>query len=181
MLRASGPGETAKRDLPFDDLPSVTLIQGDASLRLQKAAYRVEGPSAWRAMVPGQNAGGADIFSGPRAAVRLATAVPIFEVRSPANAQFAASISLFRLNTDSGARRLERDIGRQDDSLWSGAGKGRHRADVIRLSIELLPAEQAANHAMVAYSVRSQSPLPPGEYLLAIGLGPDYYDFGLDR
>jgi hypothetical protein len=177
----AGAARGAPKPLNYlDYLPAVKLIRDDCPLRLEKSAYRIENPSAFRAMIPGQHLTSTNIFPGPRAAIRVATATPGFEVRFPANMPIAGSIFLFRLNVDSGRRELERERERPEENAWGRAPRSPRHDDPISLSVEAAPADDSANHGMALYSVRPLAPLPPGEYVLVLGMGPDYYEFAVD-
>jgi hypothetical protein len=176
MLKANGAGagEAPRAADYLDHQPGVRLMRDGNPVRLQKAAYRIQGPSAWRAMVPGQHLASAVLFQGARAAIRAATATPIFEVRFPASLQIAGSIFLSPLKPDGGYRELERDV----ENPWRHGTKS-PRGD-LRLAVEAASIDQAANYGLSLYIVRPESALPPGEYVLGLGAGPDYYDFAVD-
>jgi hypothetical protein len=182
MLKAAGgvAGEAARTASYLDLQPGVRLSRDACPLRLQKAAYKIDNPTAWRAMIPGQRLTSTQVFPGPRAAIRVATATPTFEVRAPVNLQLGGSILLFRLDAGAGQRELERQPERQEERSWAGGARSQPRNDPIRLSIEAAPADEAAEHGMALYRVRPQSALAPGEYVLVLGMVPDYYDFAVD-
>jgi hypothetical protein len=177
-VAAGAPPRTANY---LDYQPGVTLVLDEGPLPLRKAVYETASPSAWKAIIPGQHPASTSILPGPRAATRVATATPAFEVRLPASLPLASSMFLFHLHVDSGHRELERELERPEENRWGRAPGSRRRDDLIRLAVEPAPAAEGANHGMALYFVSPQSPLPPGEYVLVLGPGPDYYDFGVDR
>lgn len=127
------------------------------------------------------------VLRGPKASLRLKSNQPEFLLAVPSNAQAESYYTLVNLAVrNNGSREIM--VGGGYMSYSSGVATDR----IIRTTSEKLADQSGAPKDFVIYRIKTESPLPPGEYAMvlynsqirAVGYfasGLDsYFDFGVD-
>jgi hypothetical protein len=151
----------------------VVMVDGDKRIGMTRSQLSARsGGFMMQAVNPFKKAAIQSTINGNHASLRTTNTSPVFEVGISSDLNPADYITLVKLKPRSDRREIETYRGGV-----TGISFGFRKEDIIPIKLEEL--QNAGGNRIKSYKVMTVTPIPPGEYALAISSGL-LYDFGID-
>lgn len=174
----------ALRGNPLSPIPNATdsvsygdVLMVDGAKRSVMTRSQVNGRTGgfmMQAVNPFKKSKVQGAINGNHSQLRTTNTSPLFEVGISSDLNPSDYVTLVKLKAKSDRREIE--LSRA--SITGGISSGFRKEDMIPVTLEELPGS-AGNKRLKSYRIKTVTPIPPGEYALAVG-GSLLYDFGID-
>lgn len=152
----------------------VLMVDGDKRIVMTRSRVNARtGGFMMQAVNPFKKTRIQGAINGNHSQLRTTNTSPMFELGISSDLNASDYVTLVKLKARSDRREIE-----MSRAGITGVSSGFRKDDVIPVTLEEL-LNSAGGKRLKSYRVKTVSPIPPGEYALAVG-GGLLYDFGID-